>query len=99
MIITNLTPEQLEDLQAELKVMAESNPHLGWNIMYKGDGLRMEDKDSLTTGDQEGIKLRLDLIEKKIDQLDAKLELIFGPYVLVGGRWVKIEPTKQLPRG
>jgi hypothetical protein len=39
MIIHNLTESQAENIQAELKVMAENNPHLAWQL-YSQEGVK-----------------------------------------------------------
>ena len=44
----------------------------------------------LTPVEETALEARLDLIEDKIDNLTAKLELIFGKSILMKGRFIEL---------
>ena len=65
----NLTAENVEGLDTKMKELFKENPDLQWKF-HDQNGIENLDKS------------RLDKIEEKIDQLNNKIDLIFGGAVL-----------------
>ena len=77
----NLTQENVKDLDAVMKDLQEDNPDLSYKFFNQNDGLVVE----------QNIQIDIERLEKKIDILQSKINLIFGDQVLMNGYWKTIK--------
>lgn len=70
----NLTQENVASLTRRLKKMTNDNPDLNYKFFEQEDGIEQDSS--------------IQRLEQKIDALSAKLDLIFGDYVLIDGQWI-----------
>lgn len=84
----NLTEENVDELQAQLEKMKETNPELEYKFFEQGEGQPDDGKDEPT----------LRTILDKIQVLENKIQLIFGDHALVKGQFVDVSETGLVPK-
>jgi hypothetical protein len=80
--IENLNQENQEELSKLLSKMHENNPKLTWHFHPMNEPATLKAEEA---------NIDLEIIEKKIDALERKLDLIFGNHVLVKGSFMQIK--------
>lgn len=79
MLIKNVYEEDVKQLELLVKEMRQKNPNITYEIF----------RDVNTKNDID-VKAKLDILEEKLNNLNQKLNHIFGEYILLQGRFVKI---------
>ena len=85
--IKNLTEQNVEELQELFDKMKLVNPALEWQFYTQNEKTKVIEN---LTKDDSDVLSTLIMLEEKMDALNRKLDLIFGKYVLIKGRFVNV---------
>ena len=81
----NLTPQNAEELKGLLEKQLKGNPSIEYRF-YEQDGLQKQIPES--------IEQQLLNMQKSIDELRSKIDLIFGNSVLIDNKFIDITGNK-----
>lgn len=84
MLIEGLNKQNLEHMKDQLKFMQEMNPDIKYQIL---------DQSTVNTL-KDAVKVIKDF-RSDIEAIRTKIDLIFGNYVLIGGRFTELEKIKN----
>ena len=86
----NLTEENVEELEAKLEKMQETNPELEYRFWKQERGL-----ESLSESEYDPYSNKA--LFEKLESLERKINLIFGGHILINGSFKNLSPASEKP--